>query len=229
MVTLSVSEVLSQAWEFAKKHFLMMAVFLVVIHLISGFVTSIFGGPSMAEIENIVKSGDMDQLKEFSTHMSPSVYIGSLIASILTIGIVNTALNIAKGKKNKIDFSGFQLPATTYVKLICADIVASAIEGIGFVCCLIPGIFLTVRLSQLQTLMLDDQDLPFFDAFKKSWQMTKGSFFSIFWLGILLALINLLGFCCCFVGLFITVPLTYFAQAVIYLTLKDKMIASAAE
>jgi uncharacterized membrane protein len=61
-----------------------------------------------------------------------------------------------------------------------------------------------------------DKNLEPVEAVKTSWRMTKGNVWNLFFFGILLGLINILGFLCLIVGLFITVPLSMLATAFVY-------------
>ena len=217
------SVILSEAWEYAKKHFLMMGLFMLVIYVITSFIQGILSVGSQAELNEIVKSEDINKMLDYYAAQGPALTISSLIASIASIGVLATALNIVLGKKDKVDFSGFQMPFEQWVKLICAEILSDVIIYIGIFCCIIPGLIFSARLLLVKPIIMANPNIPFFDAFKQSWAMTKGQTMSLLWLGFLIVVINFIGLCCCCVGLLFTAPLTYFAQSVVFVALNEKM------
>ena len=89
------------------------------------------------------------------------------------------------------------------------------IVGAGTLLLILPGIYLAIKLQFWAYLVIDKNMNPF-DALKKSWDMTRGKFWKLFGLIIVLCAINLLGVLVLLVGLFITIPLTFVAMASIY-------------
>jgi uncharacterized membrane protein len=85
----------------------------------------------------------------------------------------------------------------------------------GFILLIIPGIFFALRL-QFTCYLIVDKNLGPVEAVKTSWKITKGNAWNLFFLGILLGLINILGLLCLIVGLFVTVPLTMLATTFVY-------------
>jgi uncharacterized membrane protein len=80
---------------------------------------------------------------------------------------------------------------------------------------IIPGIFFGIRLKYATYLVID-KNLGPLEAIKGSWKITRGNVWNLFFLSILLGLINLLGLLCLVIGLFITVPLSMLATAFVY-------------
>jgi uncharacterized membrane protein len=65
-------------------------------------------------------------------------------------------------------------------------------------------------------LFIVDKRMDFWPAMQASHAVVKQDYVGFTLFVLLLALIGLLGFLCCFVGLFVTVPVTYAAIAVAY-------------
>lgn len=59
-----------------------------------------------------------------------------------------------------------------------------------------------------------------FDAIRISTELTEGLRFRIFWIMLVLGLINLLGMLCCFIGIFVTMPIVECAVCSLYLDIK---------
>jgi len=96
-------------------------------------------------------------------------------------------------------------------------ILITFIYSLGFLLLIIPGIYLSFRLSLFLPALLDHPEEGFLGAMKKSWNMTKGSVCHLFgfWLASLLLYI-LTAFT--IIGLFITPFVLSFAVADIYYT-----------
>lgn len=223
MENLKVGIVLEDAWELTKKHGLMLSLMLIVIYIIYGALSALLGGASdYTELQQAMESQDWQTFGEIYSREAPANAVTTLVIWILTSAFLNTCLCLANGKKSKVDFSGFQMPVMTYIKLIGASIVSSAIVGLGFVCCILPGIFLAVRLMFINVCIMDDPELPFFDAFKKSWDITSGNFWSLLLLGIVTCVIVLIGVCICCIGSIPAIVIVSFAEVIAYLYLLGK-------
>ncbi|MEA3324328.1 MAG: hypothetical protein U9Q37_04220 [Euryarchaeota archaeon] len=64
--------------------------------------------------------------------------------------------------------------------------------------------------------MIVDKGLGPIDALEKSSEITIGVKWDLFIFGILLGILNLMGFACLVVGLFVTIPVTMVAMAFVY-------------
>ena len=131
---------------------------------------------------------------------------------VIGIGVIKIALEFIDGKKPKFSDLLYYKPA---VKYFIASIVQGIITVIGFILLIIPGIILAIRLSYVSYLIVD-KDLGPVEAIKASWKITKGNAWNLFFFGILVGLINILGVICLLVGLFVTIPLTLLASAFVY-------------
>jgi uncharacterized membrane protein len=102
-----------------------------------------------------------------------------------------------------------------FVNYFLASILTGLIVIGGLFLLIVPGIIFGIRLKYACYLIIDKNFKPM-EAIKVSWKMTKGNTWNLFFFGILLGLINILGFLCLIVGLFITVPLTMLATTFVY-------------
>ena len=84
------------------------------------------------------------------------------------------------------------------------------------ICCILPGIYLAIRLMFTPMIAANHPEVAFSDAFSRSWQMTKGHFWILLWLGIVVIGINIVGLICCCVGLIVTSILSYMMYACVY-------------
>ncbi len=135
-----------------------------------------------------------------------------LVNVIIGMGLIRISLEFVDKVKPKIR-------DILYYKPIVRYIVALIIQGIivlaGFILLIIPGVILAVRL-QYVTYLIIDKNLGPIEAIKKSWNITRGHAWNLFFFGVILGLINILGLICLVVGLFITVPLGMVATTFVY-------------
>ena len=104
----------------------------------------------------------------------------------------------------------------TYLYYLGVNIVYSLIVTIGCLFCVLPGIFLAVRLMFAPMIAINHPELTFSEAFTRSWQMTKGHFWKLIGLYLLVILLNILGIICCCVGYLLTIVITYMMYGYAY-------------
>ena len=85
----------------------------------------------------------------------------------------------------------------------------------GFLLLIIPGIIWAIGF-QLAPYFVVDKGMDPLEALKKSWAATRGAKWNLFLFGLLLGLINMLGFLALMVGLLFTLPLSMVAMAYVY-------------
>jgi uncharacterized membrane protein len=131
---------------------------------------------------------------------------------IIGIGIINICLKFLDNQKPKYKDLFYYKPIVNYF-------LASLLEGLivvgGFILLIIPGIFFALRL-QFTSYLVVDKKLGPVEAIKTSWKITGGNAWNLFFFGILLGLINILGVLCLLIGLFVTVPLSMLATTFVY-------------
>lgn len=87
----------------------------------------------------------------------------------------------------------------------------------------IPGIIISVRFKLFPYVLLENEHLNFIDIIRSTFNLTRGYFWKIFTLLILLGLLNILGAVSVF-GLVITIPISVFALAHFYRHLAGHII-----
>jgi uncharacterized membrane protein len=104
---------------------------------------------------------------------------------------------------------------TKLFNFMLATLIKGFIVIVGLLLFIIPGIIFSIKLQYTEYFIVDKK-MDAIDAIKASWEITKGVKGNLFLLGLLLGLINILGFLCLIVGLVITVPLSMVANAYVY-------------
>lgn len=138
---------------------------------------------------------------------------GWIVNYIADIAIVAFVLSVLGNKKS------FVLKSLTDPKLILNVVLGSLLGGLivilGFILLVVPGIYFAIRLTYVIYFLVDQKTGPI-EAIKRSWKLTKGHFFSILGLYLVLVLVNLFGMLLLLLGLLITIPVTYIAIAYTY-------------
>jgi uncharacterized membrane protein len=138
--------------------------------------------------------------------------VQTAIDLVIGIGLIHITLKFVDMKKTTYKDLFYYKPIVNY---FLTSILTGLIVIGGLLLLIIPGIIFGIRLKYACYLIIDKNLKPM-EAIKASWKMTKGNAWNLFFFGILLGLINILGFLCLIVGLFITVPLTMLATTFVY-------------
>lgn len=131
---------------------------------------------------------------------------------IVQMGLIKISIRFVEGKKSKyLDL----YHTKSFINYVLVSIITGIIVGVGLIIFIIPGIILGIKL-QFANYLVVDKDYGVRRAIKESWQMTKDVKWRLFLLGLLILIINLAGFFALMIGLFLTIPLTFLANAFVY-------------
>lgn len=163
---------------------------------------------------NWIPSIISESIKETMPLFSGLVSLGgSLLSVFIGLGMMKIYLKFADGQQGSFE-DLISLPHL-FLRYLGASILCGlAIFG-GFICLIIPGLILAVKL-QFFGYFIIDKDERAIESLKRSFAMTKGLWGELFVFSFLLALINFVGLLCLGIGLFATIPTTYIAVAYVY-------------
>ncbi len=151
--------------------------------------------------------------KASSTEVSAWV-LGVLLWGPLIWGLYLYFLKRIRGERVRaeIAFAGF---STSLLQLVLAGLVSDILELVGLAFCLLPGIYLSVAWLFTLPLVIDKR-LDFWPAMRLSLKAINPHWWKFLGLHLVLALLNLGGLMLCFVGVFITLPVTFAALMYAY-------------
>ncbi|HEY1661767.1 MAG TPA: DUF4019 domain-containing protein [Verrucomicrobiae bacterium] len=109
-------------------------------------------------------------------------------------------------------FSGFKV---AFLQLVLVGLVMMVLTVLGFVCLIIPGIYLWVSWTFAVALVVDKR-LDFWPAMSLSRRLISRHWWKFFWFLIVLGLIHVVGFMLFFVGIFVAIPFCLAALAYAY-------------
>jgi uncharacterized membrane protein len=217
----SPTEAVSFGWNAVMKNFAGVALPLAVAVLIAALPGAMIGIAYNLASAIVAEYIDASMLTLVGGLVqATSSFVGLCVGSYLAGGIATFALKVARGQPVQFGdiFSGGQYFGRMFVAGICVSILVS----IG--CCLliVPGVIVSLGISQYQYLIVD-QGLGGVDALKKSWEMTNGHKMNLFIFFLLAIGVSIAGYIACFIGvLLVSVPVLAIAAAYIYLSIKGE-------
>ena len=138
---------------------------------------------------------------------------GVIIGSVLHAGLMLMFIRRIRGERVELGdlFAGFNFA----VPLIIAGLLMSALTLVGFVLCILPGVYLAVGYVFALPLIIDKK-LDFWPAMEVSRQVVHKHWWAMFLFAIVLVLIICAGVLLCGVGLIIAAPVTFAALSYVY-------------
>jgi len=116
--------------------------------------------------------------------------------NLITIVLVSIFINgviivlVAKGKRFSM-MSAVKLVASKYFTLVIASILGFIINILGLIALVVPGIFLSIKLFYFeQAVLLNNKGIV--ESLKTSWNVTRGNWWRVFALVVLMAIISLI-------------------------------------
>lgn len=237
MKQIIIGDVLNQAWELTKKHWATILVCLIGMYIIQYILTTLTytGGMNMSEyqalnkrLQDAVAQNPNDlpyvisQVGDFYSHMLPHynafAYLVQIITLVLAVGFSQTCLNCARGNGD-FSINAWKQPIGLYIKIIVTEIIVDIIVGIGYLCCILPGIYLSARLKYYTYYLLDHKEAGIDKAIAASWNMTQENAMNLSLLQVIYFFMYIAGLICCCIGFILPAILVPLASVVCYLTL----------
>ena len=138
----------------------------------------------------------------------PFILQGSLMA-----GMHIAAMRYLMFKRTDVGdlFKGFNY----FLPTMIAGLLISVFVFLGTLLCIIPGL-VVAAMYKFTFLFIVDKRMDFWPAMQASHNVVKGNYFGFTIFLLALVLLNIAGALCCFVGLLVTLPISYAAITVAY-------------
>lgn len=162
---------------------------------------------------NLVFSGEfwevvgVNTLNYLARAAATACYASIVVDGPLAAGRDLYFLKKVRGQQADLNtaFSGFSI---AFSQLFLVYLISLLLAGLGFLCCVIPGIYLAVAWVFAKTLVID-QRLDFWDAMECSRRVVSRHWFAMLGLLVISGLVMMMGFLALIVGIFITMPVFY--------------------
>jgi uncharacterized membrane protein len=199
----NINESLSFGWNIMKENLWFFVGILIVFWLLTGI-------PSIAANNLQEKAAGIALLLRI---------IQFVLQTILSIGLIHIQIKFLEGKKPEFgDLFNFQ---KHFWRVLGASILFGLMVGVGFIFLIVPGIYLALRFQYFAYCIVD-RNAGVTDSFRQSTHITHSVKWKLLGFSILIGLINVLGFLCLFIGLFVTVPTTMMAIVFVYRRLLEQ-------
>jgi hypothetical protein len=140
--------------------------------------------------------------------------IASLVVGLLLqLGLMRIALHIIDSEETSLQQLFMEYPLI--LRYIGASLLFMVAFVIGLMLLIIPGIYVGIMLSQYRYFILD-KDMGIIESLKKSAEVTKGNKLKLFGFWLLLGLLIVLSALPFGLGLFVTIPMSVVAGAIVY-------------
>jgi uncharacterized membrane protein len=118
-----------------------------------------------------------------------------------------------KGRNAEIGdfFQGFSF----FIPTLVASLLIGLFTFLGTLACIIPGLVIAA-MYKFTYLFIVDKRMDFWQAMQASHSVVKNDYFGFTLFLILAFLVNVIGALCLFVGLFVTIPMTFAAITIAY-------------
>ena len=192
--TLDIGSCLRRAWALLRGHFWPFVGVTALLMALLGFATSV-GGESL-------RHGPMGHNSAEITSV-----LGMLVWGPLMGGLFLYFLKKIRGERATVEtvFSGFN---TRFLHLFLAGFVTSLLTWLGFLCLILPGIYLAVAWIFALPLVMD-KGLDFWSAMELSRKVVTKHWWKFLGLGIVFAALIFAGIVAAFVGIFVATPLIF--------------------
>ena len=139
---------------------------------------------------------------------------GWILSFVLLAGVDYVFLRRLRGEEVQIGdvFAGFNI---AFLNLVMSGLVKWLLTSLGFLACILPGIYLAVGYVFALPLVIDKK-MEFWPAMEVSRQVVHKHWWSTFALMIVLSLVAFSGFLLCGVGEVITIPIATAAFMYVY-------------
>jgi len=140
---------------------------------------------------------------------------GLIVSPAVTAGFWWICIKRMRGQPADIGdlFAGFR--GQMWLHLCLGSLVSSIFIGLGVVCCIVPGIYLSTALMFTAPLIID-RKMEFWPAMMLSLKMVHKHWWAVFGFSLLVGLIVMAGVFVCGVGILVSVPVASCAMALVY-------------
>jgi hypothetical protein len=208
--SLDIGYCISRAWELVKRNFwavVGISLLIMIISAVFNQIISLLSGPVWRGIiqQRHVTAGGVFVIGVTSV-------LGSPVYTLLMAGLFKYYLKLIRAEGASIGdaFAGFS-PAAG--QLILLGLVSGFLTTLGYLCCIIPGIYLSVSWIFALPLVID-RNLAFWDALELSRRMVSKHWFIVFAFLLVAGLLAACGVLACCVGVFVTMPIA--SVAILY-------------
>ena len=202
-ITFSISALLEKSWSKFKENPLLW-VFVTILTMVIGSLGS---------------GLDLDP-ETLNTTLNPIGLVSSLLSLYISAAVTLMYIRYMRGES--ISFNHLlAIDLKTFIHYVLATIFSAILMILGFLCFILPGLYIMARLIFVQYLVVDKK-LTFDQAIKTSWKISDGHVLQFIGFYFAILFIVILGFFAFLIGLLVAIPIVSLAAAQLYLLFSNQ-------
>jgi hypothetical protein len=200
---LDIGGCVSRGWELVKTNFWPIVGITALIMLLTMAINQVLGLFTRPAIDAMISEHRVSPggiaIIVLTTIVSCPIY------AVFIAGLFKYYLKLIRGEEAGIGdaFSGF---GRSIGQLVLLGLVMNILTIIGYVLCLVPGIYLAVAWFFSIPLVIDKQ-MGFWEAMEASRKMVHKHWFLVFVFLLVYGLLSMAGIIACCIGIFVTLPI----------------------
>jgi uncharacterized membrane protein len=194
-MTIPIKDTFRKSWELTKKHFLFFAALLILACIGGGI------------------SGDGKGVLSFVLQL--------IVGTVITIAFIRATLDTIDGKSPSIDSITSELKH--FPAYLAGQFLFQIALIVGFVLLIIPGVYVAVTYNWYAYLIAEKR-YGAMEALKQSSVLVEGARWELLRFFLAVIGLNILGALALLVGLFVTVPISMIASAMVYRMLVARVV-----
>jgi hypothetical protein len=200
---LDIGGCISRGWELVKNNFWPVVGVTALIILITVAINQVFGLFTRPTINAMINEHRFSPGGIFIIFLT--MIVSGPIYAVFMAGLFKYYLKLIRGESAGIGdaFSGF---GPSIGQLVLLGLVMNTLVMIGYVLCLVPGIYLAVAWFFSMPLVIDRQ-MGFWQAMELSRKMVNKHWFLMFAFLLVYGLLSMAGLIACCIGIFVTLPI----------------------
>lgn len=218
-----------KGWRLAKKHWGKILLLDIVAFMASQLIYSSSSVTYLRMFPQLLR-GTLDPAAMDEMILDSYFSVNTVIAVICAIAITvfisvirYRYLKMAAMGEENIDMTGLiKSSIRLCLTYIVKSVVASVLTIIGLLFCILPGLYIALRLMFVPMVAANEPELGIEKTISLSWSMTRGRVLQLLGYGIAACLINVVGFLCCCVGVYYSQIVTKLMFASLYVELCDE-------
>jgi hypothetical protein len=201
-----VGESIKSAWEIYKAHWAPLTFGYLVVALLGGVPGQV--------APTLVLTGTLEEGTStyYAIHVPLSI-VGLLVAQFFAAGFTRAALRAVR--TNEASFGDFFAAGGRFFPFVAMSFLRTLATLAGFVALIVPGVIVSLGFTNAPYFLMDQKMGPI-DSLKASWESSAGQKGNLFVLALAELGLMILGFVACCLGVFVVVPVTMIAQAIVY-------------
>jgi hypothetical protein len=210
--SLDIGDCLTRSWELVKANFWPVVGVSTLVMVVIVVVNQFFGLFTRSAVQQMVTErrfvpGGIAMILGVGV-------VGAPFYTVLIGGLFKYYLKLIRGEGASVGdaFSGF---GPVLGQLVLLGLVQTILINLGLVCCILPGIFLTVSWYFALPLVMD-QNMGFWDAMELSRKMVFKHWFLVFAFLLVNGLVSVCGLIACCLGILVSVPIGFVALMYAY-------------